>query len=133
MRAISPTSILTILAVALALTTAPLALLASTNCYAYNGSNSSCNSSQYCSERLITGAYYCKQICSPYPDLGCCHYYDSTYQYYDNGQQGGTCACNGQQYDVIASVTNNGAQTCYQSNGIQYATCEVSYNGGYCQ
>jgi hypothetical protein len=121
------TQLIPVLAVGLVAIVVPTAIFGTPNCYNYSGDPCDGNSNCY-GMYIVTP--YCKQLCPPYVDLGCCEYayWQDTY----NGPGNQNCPCaGGGVYTQITGATLLPTYNCYL-NGVAQP-CDTDTSGGQCQ
>lgn len=105
-------AIATVMGVSLA-----LSAWATTNCYNYSGSGS-CGTNQYCGVVSAPGAWYCKQLTTPYVDPGCCAYWRTVTTWSSiGGQNDPPCPCAGAPTIDITLASNTPTAVCYLYSG----------------
>lgn len=106
----------------------PVAVWATTNCYNYSNSGT-CASNNYCSAFKTTTKIYCKQLCIPYADPGCCSYVQTVT--YWSSINNGTCPCAGTSPTIDnTGATNTPAAICIFAGAP--APCTTDTLNGHC-
>jgi hypothetical protein len=133
MRTTGPISSLLNRSAALLITLVLFVGIAGADCMNYtndpNCPSNCCNTNAYCvnDKVILDNSLYCKQICIPYDNPGCCSYNQEIINYTNNGDG---CPCGGQQYTYITAALLGTMSTC--KYGLTTEPCQQATEGGAC-
>ncbi len=107
--------------------TGSISAFAGTSLHCQNTPRNNCSQNSDCTEAVASSSYYCKQICTPYIDAGCCYYFKELVTF-----TGANCPCLGPVYTRITLANNLTSSQCKPTFDGTPADCSFELDGGSC-